>query len=191
MTQQPSDSDFSESDFEDVPVASAAKNSVPVILWVLGGLGCGCLSLIFLGIIAAIALPSFLSSAKNAKQAEVKLNVGAMLRAQQANHLETGKFSQSITDLNIGIKPETQNYRYKIVSQTGNKSVMITAQAKIATLKSYSGAVFVTKQGGTETTVTGICETDKPTTTPPSIKFTLANGVGAVECPSGSILLSK
>lgn len=191
MTQQPSDSDFSESDFEDVPASAATKNSLPVILWVLGGLGCGCFSLIIVGIIAAIALPSFLGQIDRGKQAEVKQNVGAMLRAQQADYLEKGKFSQSITDLNIGIKPETQNYRYKIISQTGNKSVMITAQAKIATLKSYSGAVFAVKQGGIETTVTGICETDKPTTTPPSIKFTLANGVGAVECPSGSKLLSK
>lgn len=191
MTQQPSDSDFSESDFEDAAVPPAAKNSVPVILWVLGGLGCGCFSLIFLGIIAAIALPSFLGQANKAKQAEAKLNVGAMLRAQQAYLLEKGKFSPSIEDLNIGIKPETQNYRYKIVSQTGNKSVMISAQTKNSTLKSYSGAVFATKQGSTETTFTGICETDKPTTTPPSIKFTLTNGVGAVECPPGSTLISK
>lgn len=191
MTQQPPDSDFSESDFEDAAVPPAAKSSVPIILWVLGGLGCGCFSLIIVGIIAAIALPSLLGQANKGKQAEAKQYVGSMLRAQQAYLLEKGKFSSSIEDLAIGIKPETINYRYKIVPQTGNKSVMITAQSKIASLKSYSGAVFTTKQGGAETTLTGICETDKPTTTPPGIKFTLANGVGAVECPPGSTLLGK
>lgn len=187
MTQQPSDSDF-----EDVPVPSTSKSSVPVVLWILAGLGCGCFSLILLGIIAAIALPSLLSQANKGKQAEAIQNVGSMLRAEQAYQIEKGKFSPSIEELSIGIKPETINYRYEILPQTGNKSMMITAQSKTATLKSYSGAVFAVKQGDAETTIAGICETQKPSNIPPAMpKLSTPGELSSIECPPGSKLHGK
>jgi len=174
------------SDFEENPIPSPSKSSVPRILWIFGCLGCGFFGFILLGIIAAIALPSFLGNANKARQAEARTFVGAMTRAQQAYHLEKGTFSNSIEGLGIGIKPETENYRYQIVSQPNNQNVMITAQAKRQSLKSYTGAVFAIKKGETVTTITGICETDNPTTTAPTMPKLTSNGLQSVECPPGS-----
>jgi len=174
------------SDFEENPIPSQSKSSVPIIVWIFGCLGCGFFGFILLGIIAAIALPSFLSQANKARQAEARSLVGAMTRAQQAYHLEKGTFSNSIEGLGIGIRPETENYRYQIVSQPNNQNVMITAQAKGQTLKSYTGAVFAIKKGEAVTTVTGICETDRPTSTPPTMPKLTSNGLASVECPPGS-----
>ncbi|HEY9597601.1 MAG TPA: type IV pilin-like G/H family protein, partial [Cyanophyceae cyanobacterium] len=174
------------SDFENEPTPAQSKKSLPVILWVVAGLGCGCFGLILIGIIAAIALPSFLNQANKAKQAEAKNYVGSLIRAEQAYQLEKGTFSPSIKDLGIGIEPETLNYRYQIEAQSDKKSVMITAQAKTETLKSYTGAVFIIKKGEEATTIGGICESDSPTTTPPAMPNVVSNGTNSVECAPGS-----
>jgi type IV pilus assembly protein PilA len=175
------------SDFEQEPLPPESKSSIPTVLLILGGLGCGCFGLIvLLGIISAIALPSFLTQASKAKEAEARSNVGAMTRAQQAYHLEKGSFSNSIEGLSLGIRPETENYRYQIVPQPGSKSVMMTAQAKSETLKSYTGAVFAINKGGEVTTVTGICVSDRAATTPPAMPKLSSDGSGSVECPPGS-----
>lgn len=180
------------SDFENEPVPSESKSSIPTILLILGGVGCGCFGLLLLlGIISAIALPSLLSQANKAKQAEAKQYVGSILRGQQAYQLEKGIFSKSIEELGVGIKPETVNYRYQIVPQAGNKSVMITAQAKTATLKSYTGAVFAIKKGQDVVTVGGVCESDTLTTTPPAMPKFTGNESNPVECPPGSKVLSR
>lgn len=179
------------SDFENEPVPSESKSPIPTVLLILGGVGCGCFGLfILLGIISAIALPSLLSQGNKAKQAEAKQYVGSILRGQQAYQLEKGTFSKSIEELGVGINPETVNYRYQIFPQAGNKSVMITAQAKTTTLKSYTGAVFAIKKGQDVVTVTGICETDTPTTTPPAMPKFTGNESNPV-CPSGSKSLGK
>ena len=43
--------------------------------------------IIIIGILAAIALPSFLNQANKARQSEAKSSVGALNRAQQAYYL--------------------------------------------------------------------------------------------------------
>lgn len=124
-----------------------------------------------------------------AQQTEGKINLGSMNRVQQAYYLEHNKFATTISELGLGIKPETDNYRYQIIAQkdsTGN--VMMTATAKHSELKSYTGAVFVVKaQNDQETlTIAGICETDKPSTTPPAMPKTPSNAQAKIECPAGS-----
>jgi hypothetical protein len=93
-----------------------------------------------------------------------------MNRAQQAYYLENDKFATNIEDLGIGIKPETENYRYQdCASRQSTQSVMMTAQAKRPELRSYTGAVFVVKDNNEDLTVAGICETDEPSSTPPAM----------------------
>lgn len=175
------------SDFEQEPLPSTSKSSIPKVLLIVGGLGCGCFGLlVLLGIISAIALPSLLSQVNKAKEAEAKQNIGAMTRSQQAYHLEKGSFSNSIDGLGIGITPETQNYRYQIVPQPDRKSVMMTAQAKTTTLKSYTGAVFAMKKGEDVITVGAVCVTDRPATTPPAMPTLSSDGSDSVECSPGS-----
>jgi type II secretory pathway pseudopilin PulG len=48
--------------------------------------------IIIIGILAAIALPSFLNQANKAKQSEAKTYVGSMNRGQQAYFLENDTF---------------------------------------------------------------------------------------------------
>ena len=180
------------SDFETPPIQPQPRKSVPTVLLILGGLGCGCFGLVvLLGILAAIALPSFLNQANKARQSEAKNNVGALVRSQQAYHLEKGTFSQSIEALGLGIQPETENYRYQIVPQSGNNSVMITAQAKSELLKSYTGAVFATKKGQDVFTVSGVCETNSPALIPPAMPQLTTDESNPIECPPGSHTLSR
>ncbi|MCT7954837.1 type IV pilin-like G/H family protein [Laspinema palackyanum] len=49
-----------------------------------------------------------------AKSVESRNNLGAMNRGQQAYFLEHNNFGESVNDLGISIRPETQNYRYSI-----------------------------------------------------------------------------
>ena len=124
---------------------------------------------------------------EQAKQIEGTQIVGALLRGQQAYYLENSKFSDSFEELGLGIQSETDNFKYEISLQ-GDKSAMITAQAKDDSLKSYTGAVFATEVNGESTTVTGICETDEPSEQPPAMPKAPGED-GKVECPSGSSFL--
>mgnify|MGYP006266482553 CR=1 FL=1 len=68
--------------------------------------------IIIIGILAAIALPSFLNQANKARQSEATTYVGSVNRAQQAYILEREAFSSSISGLGLGIRVNTDNYDY-------------------------------------------------------------------------------
>lgn len=125
---------------------------------------------------------------QEARESEGKANIGAISRAQQAFQLEFDKFAPKIEDLGVGIQPETDNYSYQIVPQ-GNQtqSVMITARSKRPELRSYTSAVFVVKSGTNEVmTITGMCETDKPSSIPPAMPATPIQSTDEIKCPVGS-----
>jgi len=127
-----------------------------------------------------------------ARESEGRNNMGAMNRAQQANYLEFAKFAPDIQELGIGIQPETENYRYQIVSQGNQReSVMMTAQAKRPELRSYTGAVFVVKSKDEDLTVATICETDEPSSTPPAMPTAPRQAEAAIQCPVGSHQLGR
>lgn len=131
--------------------------------------------------------------AQEARETEGKLYIGAMSRAQQAFQLEFDKFATKIEDLGIGIKPETDNYSYRIVPQ-GNQtqSVMMTARSKRPELRSYTGAVFVVKSGTNDLiTIAGTCETDKPSSTPPAMPVAPKQNTDEIQCPVGSHLVRQ
>lgn len=126
-------------------------------------------------------------------QDEVKTYMSALTQVQQARYREQGKFASTIEEVSVGLKTETDSYRYKFVPQENDtKSVMITAQAKTAQLPSYTGAVFATQVNGKTTTVAQICETEKPSTTPPVMPNAPTTSSSEIKCPTGSrSLLSK
>ncbi|MEA5466095.1 type IV pilin-like G/H family protein [Leptothoe sp. PORK10 BA2] len=68
--------------------------------------------IIIIGILAAIALPSFLNQANKAKQTEALTNVGAINRGQQAYRLENEKFSDNISGIGVGIKAVSERYTF-------------------------------------------------------------------------------
>ncbi|ODH01782.1 general secretion pathway protein GspH [Nostoc sp. KVJ20] len=124
--------------------------------------------IIIIGILSAIALPSFLNQANKAKQSESKTYIGSMNRAQQAFYLEKNAFASQADfgSLGLGIATQTTNYIYKIAGGGAGASI-VTNQAStvvnLAPLKTYVGGVGVAVQSGTSeaTTVAILCEADK------------------------------
>ncbi|MGD2182033.1 type IV pilin-like G/H family protein [Lusitaniella coriacea] len=180
MTQSP--------EFQPEPPANSSSSSIPKILLIIGGVGCGCFGLItILGILAAIALPSFLSQATKAKESEAKNYIGALNRAQQAHHIGENAFSSTLEPLGLGIPPESDYYRYQIEVQPDNQSAKATATPKDPTLKSFTGAVFIVKQGGESLTFAGVCQSDSHTAIPPAMPtLNTTTAELTLECPPGS-----
>lgn len=124
---------------------------------------------------------------RQARESEGRQYIGSMNRGQQAFYAENEKFATAIDELGLGLRPETENYSYQIVPQSGSMpSAMMTAKAKSPELKSYTGAVFTIKVDGEFTSVSVVCETDRPSTTPPAMPIAPQNGGEEIKCPAGS-----
>ena len=135
--------------------------------------------IIIIGILAAIALPSFLNQANKAKQSEARTYVGSINRAQQAYYLENNGFSDKLDLLGLGVASQTANYKYVISRATTGAGASgagpyATAQAlpsvesapsDAAAVKGYVGGVILGEVGAgtsTEATTLGVvCETAK------------------------------
>ncbi|MGK7889457.1 MAG: WG repeat-containing protein, partial [Leptolyngbyaceae cyanobacterium] len=116
-------------------------------------------------------------------RSEVKSYVGSLNRAQQAYYLERGRFSSNLNNLETGINSEAQHYIYSI-DTVNQAQVQITATAQRSRLRSYIGIVWVDQMDdGNSTTRAMLCETNQPTTNPPSpSQFS----TGGPECPAGT-----
>jgi type IV pilus assembly protein PilA len=125
--------------------------------------------IIIIGILAAIALPSFLNQAAKARQSEAKTYVGSANRAQQAYYLEKQRFADSLTNLSIGVAGTTENYTYLTTGSsrgvTGTAAnAYSSAVPREPSVKAYVGAVnLATPQGsGEATTLAALCEAKLP-----------------------------
>ncbi len=80
--------------------------------------------IIIIGILAAIALPSFLNQANKARFAEAKAYIGTMSRLQQAYYLERKTFAGSISQLSLGANTSSSNFTYSVITGdvSGNTS---------------------------------------------------------------------
>lgn len=124
---------------------------------------------------------------RQGQETESQQSISSINSAQEASYVEKQKFATAIGDLGIDIKPETETYSYQIVPQSGSiPSTMVTAKSKNPQLKSYTGAVFAFKANDEVTTVSVICGTDKPSTTPPVMPMAPKNAEEAIKCPAGS-----
>jgi type IV pilus assembly protein PilA len=103
--------------------------------------------IIIIGILAAIALPSFLNQAAKAKQSEGKSFVGAINRAQQAYRLEAPTFAEDFDKLNVGLPTKTNNYEMKMTSD--DTKATSNADPIDSKLKGYTGVVQILKSGAT------------------------------------------
>jgi type IV pilus assembly protein PilA len=128
--------------------------------------------IIIIGILSAIALPSFLNQANKARASEAKTYTGSVNRAQQAYFLEANTFITAQTDfakLQLGIKTQTENFTYSVDPGTfvgaAIKALPTTPTTSTAVLKGYGGFVAVGITGGTNgeaTTIAILCETLDP-----------------------------
>ena len=170
------------------------KNQESVVSNAASG-GCGCLLLLMgIGVISAIALPSFLRQGGKAKQSENKQYVSAMNKAQQAVFIETSAFATSFDALGIGIKTETTNFKYSI--RATNKAAFNYGVSKKKDLKSYVSGVFLVPAKNFEpnaakeerTTTSILCEADSPGTIKPA-ETTYKNG--KIACGKGTREVTK
>ncbi|MBE9213950.1 type IV pilin-like G/H family protein [Plectonema cf. radiosum LEGE 06105] len=129
--------------------------------------------IIIIGILSAIALPSFLNQANKAKQSEAKTYIGSMNRGQQAYFLENSDFTTDVNEVGIGIKTQTELYDYKAAKKnTGTSVYVVNYSARkagiTAPVKDYLGKVHllaVTSGTGTSattdyTSIAFMCETN-------------------------------
>ncbi|XGV96967.1 MAG: type IV pilin-like G/H family protein [Leptolyngbya sp. BL-A-14] len=104
--------------------------------------------LVISGILAAIALPSFLNQASKAKQVEAAMYLGTLNRAQQGYMLEHARFAESASTLGVVIQ-NSPNYSYSIhLDGAGNQFAIHDAKALSPSLRPYVGMAAIT-QGGT------------------------------------------
>ncbi|MEG3970206.1 type IV pilin-like G/H family protein [Microcoleus sp. T2B6] len=115
----------------------------------------------------------FISS--DPKSSEAKQYINSINRAQQAYYAEYGKFSENITQLGLGIKEQTDDNNYTLVSSMGpvqtsynqrqpaqfESAIALAKPNDMSTGKSYTGAVFAFKEKGNITTIAAICESDR------------------------------
>ncbi|AFZ02553.1 type IV pilin-like G/H family protein [Calothrix sp. PCC 6303] len=127
--------------------------------------------IIIIGILSAIALPSFLNQANKAKQSEAQTYVGSMNRAQQAYYAENNEFANNadFNKLGLGVNTTTTNYKY-VIEDGGAAKDFVSNQAQTvdskgainakSAVKAYVGGVAITTIGTTSkeaTTVARLC----------------------------------
>jgi type IV pilus assembly protein PilA len=108
--------------------------------------------IIIVGVLAAIALPSFLNQISKARSSEAKSNLGVINRAQQSYRLEQQTFSTNLPGLDARI--DGSIYTYSVVGG----QYTTTSQAAAGTnddIKNYGGGVA---QSGDNTVAVVLCE---------------------------------
>jgi type IV pilus assembly protein PilA len=97
-------------------------------------------TIIIVGVLSALAMPSYLDQVAKARTSEAKSSIGAINRAQQSYRNENKTFASIITDLDLRINGKF--YDYTIGSANSNSAtVAATLRTSVLNLKTYSGAV--------------------------------------------------
>jgi type IV pilus assembly protein PilA len=122
--------------------------------------------IIIIGILSAIALPSFLNQAKKARQSEAKTYVGSLNRGQQAFYTENDAFTTSVDAMGVGVATQTANYLYTALTGGATGVTIFAANYSNSAnggsgLKNYGGVVSL-RTAGANSEVTSqafMCET--------------------------------
>lgn len=122
--------------------------------------------IIIIGILSAIALPSFLNQASKAKESEATQLIGAANRAQQAYYLERNQFAADFTSLGIGVKTSTNNFTYAVDTTAGSTSAIVrnvSYPRSTTALRAYTGAVELDNVNtGIFTAIAILCQSQRP-----------------------------
>ena len=153
--------------------------------------------IIIIGILAAIALPSFLNQTSKAKQSEAKTYVSTMNKTQQAFYNEKGTFATSLLVLALGTPTETEDYTY--TSAGAADTVPNSAASRKTSTKAYSGRVDALDDDQLQKVSPSIvCESDLAgigglvaATGGTSSKVKGDKGFTLPSCPAGSTAVGK
>ncbi len=115
---------------------------------------------LLLGILSAIALPSFLRQANRAREAEAKIAVGHINRAQQLYFVENSQFGV-LEDLDIKLST-SRNYTYNSAPAVMDSPVAVTtATPTDPILRGFAGKVWIAGQAESRAVSRSIlCEGD-------------------------------
>ena len=140
--------------------------------------------IIIIGILSAIALPSFINQAAKAKQTEAKTTVSSINKGQQTKRIEEGLFATSVTALGIGLNATfTGNYTYAVnATPTGSSATIVASAIDTNSVKGYTGGIFIAGSGDAPSI---ICQTDSVQAQTPS--FIAPSN--ATSCPAGQSVL--
>ncbi|WP_088892084.1 type IV pilin-like G/H family protein [Leptolyngbya ohadii] len=120
--------------------------------------------IIIIGILAAIALPSFLNQANRARQSEAASYVGSINRGQQAFYLQNDSFSGNLSSLELGIS-NSKYYTYTTGGASLGAQATTLAAVQTGSVKPFSGIVWTEATAEGTTTRARVCkETATPAT---------------------------
>ena len=112
--------------------------------------------IVIVGILSAIALPSFLNQTSKAKEVSARTTVSAVNNAQNAFRLENTSFAPDLEALALGLPSDTTNYTFEVI---GNQdAATITATSKDTALKGYVGGVVRYGLEGQSAIATIVCQ---------------------------------
>ena len=114
--------------------------------------------IMIIGLLSAIALPSFLSQASKARESEALTYVGSINRSQQAYFLEKNTFG-NLQDLQVGLS-SSKNYTYaSIPVGSGSLAAAMTTATPAGVMRGYAGRVWLgVTSDGTATSWSIVCQ---------------------------------
>jgi type IV pilus assembly protein PilA len=136
--------------------------------------------IIIVGVLAAIALPSFLNQIGKARGSEAKSNLGTINRAQQSYRLENSTFAAGVTSLDAKV---TGNFYTYIVTGAQYTTTTASTPGTNVDLKSYSAGVA---QSGDNSSAMIVCESISTFGTTNSNNTATAVPTGTAAGPSGA-----
>ncbi|MBC6417282.1 MAG: prepilin-type N-terminal cleavage/methylation domain-containing protein [Prochloron sp. SP5CPC1] len=117
--------------------------------------------IIIIGILSAVALPSFLNQGNKAKESEAVINVGAINRAQQVFRAEENTtFATAIDALEIGIGTATTNFNFTLSGVNSVTASILANPIDAVAVRGVSGRVDLNSSTGAITDI--ICKNNTP-----------------------------
>ncbi len=173
---------------EDAISSGSQKARIPLLVWILGGLGCGCSSLVFLSLFSIILLPLLLTrwAEGDPRETEARRNVQTLIRAQQAYFLENSQFTGNVQDLGLGMQLESKDYEYALFANETPFQVFIRATPKHKAVRGYTGAVFLHGEALGYEYYSGLCQAEAFGASSPNPALDIDMEPPEVVCPSGS-----
>jgi type IV pilus assembly protein PilA len=113
--------------------------------------------IIIIGVLSAIALPSFLNQTAKAKQSEAKTTISSVNSAQNSFRNENTAFASDIPALALGLATTSASYNFEVNS--GTDTTQILSKNADTALKTYTGGnVRFTDASSQSAVATIICE---------------------------------
>jgi type IV pilus assembly protein PilA len=134
-------------------------------------------TIVVVGLLSAVALPSYLNQASKARSSEPKAALGTVNRSQQAYRLENNTFSSALSNLDTKLSPKFYTYA---VGTTSKDDSLSSATPQQTDLKSYAAGV---SQGINDQVKFSICESEK-IKGEPGYTAAAATAAGATVTPS-------